>query len=241
MSFDLLAPHYRWIEFVSAGDELQRHRTTFLGQIPGPRHALIAGEGNGRFLAEFRRQFPAAKITCVDASARMLALAKKRLARNGSDTSQIEFVRADVLNWQPPATEFDLVVTHFFLDCFHPEQIQMLVQKLSAAAGRDAHWLLADFQIPPAGLRRQRARLILWLLYRFFRATTRLPAGELADPGSFLKTAGFQLHRRHIGNWGLLRSDWWQRRAGKAPGASAPNNDAHSGAGKLSKESPAKI
>src|SRR5439155_22241467 len=34
MSFDTLAPHYRWMEFILAGKKLQRCRTAFLDEIP---------------------------------------------------------------------------------------------------------------------------------------------------------------------------------------------------------------
>src|SRR5690349_9347963 len=72
MSFDVLAPHYRWMEFVLAGEKLQRCRTAFLDSTGGAKNILILGEGNGRFLLECRRKFPDGQITCVDASARML-------------------------------------------------------------------------------------------------------------------------------------------------------------------------
>ena len=53
MSFDHLAPHYRWMEWLLAGSKPQRCRTTFLDTLPTARHALLLGEGNGRFLREF--------------------------------------------------------------------------------------------------------------------------------------------------------------------------------------------
>jgi SAM-dependent methyltransferase len=211
MSFDVLAPHYRWMEFLLAGDKLQHGRTAFLGRIIAAKKVLILGEGNGRFLVECRRKFPDAKITCVDASARMLSLARQRLAGQGNPPERIEFIRADALAWMPSEGDFDLIVTHFFLDCFRHEQLETLIAKLAPAAAPCAHWLLADFQTADAGLRRHRSRLILWGMYRFFRLVTRLPATELTVPDTFLQQNGFKLHEREVYDWGLLRSDWWQR------------------------------
>jgi len=213
MSFDVLAPHYRWMEWVSAGDLLQRCRTAHLARVPTAQSILILGEGNGRFLLECRRQFPRAAITVVDASARMLELARKRLARQGVKTEGIEFIRADAHTWMPPAGNFDLIVTHFFLDCFRPDQLEELVSKLARAAAPNAHWLLADFQAAPAGWRRQRSRAILWLMYRFFIAMTRLPARSLTPPDNLLEKNGFRLRAREIYDWELLHSDCWQLRA----------------------------
>ena len=71
MSFDFIAPHYRWLESIAFANTLQRARINFIDQIPAPLHVLIAGEGDGRFLREFMRKFPKALVDCVDASARM--------------------------------------------------------------------------------------------------------------------------------------------------------------------------
>jgi SAM-dependent methyltransferase len=211
MNFDPIAPHYRWIELLGAGGTLQRCRTAFLQQIPAPKNVLILGEGNGRFLTGLRRQFAGAAVTCVDSSARMLDLARARLVRHQLHTGNIRFIHADALAWPPPHKEFDLIATHFFLDCFRMDQVAALVEKLGAAATSDALWLLSDFQIPARGLRRCRARLILWMLYAFFRATARLPARKLVCPDHFLKEAGFTLAHRRLYEWDLLRADWWGR------------------------------
>jgi len=37
MSFDVLAPHYRWMELVCAGDLLQRCRMAHLARVPTAR------------------------------------------------------------------------------------------------------------------------------------------------------------------------------------------------------------
>src|SRR5262249_20230088 len=161
---------------VLAGEKLQRCRTAFLSEVQSAANVLILGEGNGRFLLECRRMLPTARITCVDASARMLGLARSRVEHSGFSADRIEFIRADALAWTPTSSDFDLIVTHFFLDCFRSEQIEKLVHRLSQAATQQASWLLADFHVPPAGLPRYRAQIIHWLMYAFFRMTARLPA-----------------------------------------------------------------
>ena len=75
MSFDRLAPHYRWMECVLAGSKLQRCRTAFIDNVSVARRALLLGEGNGRFLVELFRARPDIHVTCVDASSAMLARA----------------------------------------------------------------------------------------------------------------------------------------------------------------------
>lgn len=213
MSFDALAPHYRWMEVVLAGNKLQRCRTAFLDPVIRADEILILGEGNGRFLAECRRRIPSAQITVVDASARMLTEARRRLSRAGLDDGNLEFVHADALKWTPAESRFDLIVTHFFLDCFSPAQLERVVGALSRAARREATWLLADFQVPARGIRRYRARMIHALMYVFFRTVTGLSARAVTPPDETFHRHGFRLEERRTSEWGLLHSDLWRRNA----------------------------
>jgi|SRR5882672_11051965 len=211
MSFDLLAPHYRWLEWLLAGKKLQRCRTAFVHAIPKPRRVLMLGEGNGRCLVELLRAYPEARFTCVDASRRMLDRAQARVRAHGLETERIEFIHADVSGWRQPAVKFDLLVTHFFLDCFRPDQLAQMVPRLAAAATPDARWLLADFREPASGIAKWRARGILRAMYFFFQRVTGLPASRLTPPDAFLQQSGFVLRERSFFEWGLLHSDLWQR------------------------------
>lgn len=207
--FDRLAPHYRWMERVLAGSKLQHCRIAFLDTIPAPRRVLLLGEGNGRFLVELVRAHPRASFMCVDGSVRMLDCARAQLQACGLNGDAVQFIHADVLNWSPPAEQFDLIVSHFFLDCFRRDQLEKIVPVIGALATREARWLLADFREPPKGWMKWRARLILGLMYLFFRRVTRLPAGSLTPPDGLLMASGFVLRERRLFDWGLLHSDLW--------------------------------
>jgi ubiquinone/menaquinone biosynthesis C-methylase UbiE len=208
MSFDRLAPHYRWMEWLLAGGKLQRCRTTFLDTLPTARHALLLGEGNGRFLREFLLKQPGARVTCIDASPCMLKEARRRVRAD----ERVTFVCCDVTEWEPPKGEFDVVVSNFFLDCFRPEQIGLIAEKISAALTDDARWLIADFCERRSGWRKWRARVILQAMYWFFRRATALPTGRLTVPDTILARHGFELQARRTFEWGLLQSDLWVRR-----------------------------
>lgn len=208
MSFDRLAPHYRWMEWLLAGDKLQRCRTTFLDTLPPARHALLLGEGNGRFLREFLLKQPTARVTCVDASASMLNQARQRAHGHRGAT----FVCRDVTEWTSPQREFDLVVSNFFLDCFRADQLEAIVEKVAHAATDSAPWLIADFSEPCRGWRKWRARVILKTMYWFFRHTADLPAKELTAPDAVMARHGFEMRARQTFEWGLLHSDLWVRR-----------------------------
>src|SRR3569832_13314 len=100
MCFDLLAPHYRWMEWLLAGEKLQRCRTAYLDRLPRPARTLLLGEGHGRFIVEFLRQFPGARVTCVDASLEMIAQTQRRLKTSGANARNVQFIAANILEWQ---------------------------------------------------------------------------------------------------------------------------------------------
>ncbi len=206
VNFDRLAPFYQAMEGLTAGGKLQRCRLAFLAEIPVPRNVLLAGEGHGRFLPECVKRFPEARIVVVDSSSRMLEIARRKVT-----SERVEFVRADLLEWDGPPGRFDLIVTNFFLDCFPPDELATVVGKLGELAAPETDWLLADFEIAPAGPARWRSRLIVATLYRFFGIVTGLQAGALVPPERDLKKSGFSLHRRQTHEWGLLKSEWWRR------------------------------
>ena len=209
--FDVLAPHYDWMEAILAGRKLERCRNAWLGHLPTVRNVLLVGEGHGKFLAEMLRRNPEAEITCVDASERMLEVSRRRLERLQLTPGRVTFVCSDVLKVELPASVFDLVATNFFLDCLTAEQLDVATRKLSESLKPGGHWLVADFQIPAAGWERWRARGIHWLMYRFFRAVTRLPAGEIHPPAPFLRRSGMRCEERREFDWGLLYSELWRK------------------------------
>jgi SAM-dependent methyltransferase len=211
MSFDTLAPFYRGLEAVTAGGILQRCRTAFLAEAAGCQQALLLGEGPGRFLAELLRSNRHVEVVCVEQSRRMIQEARRAVERHGLDEARVTFVEKDALAWQPPSAVFDLVATHFFLDCFRRDELEGLVARLATSATAGARWLLADFRLPERGWQRWRARTVLALLYGFFRCVTGLSASQLTPPDGFLEAAGFRLARRRMANFGLAHSDLWLR------------------------------
>jgi trans-aconitate methyltransferase len=211
MNFDRLAAHYHWMEKLFAGGLMQRCRTTFLARTKNCRRALLVGEGTGKFLVELLRFNPQIQIICVEHCEGMIEQTRERLAAEKLDGARVQFKQMDALDWTPPLEKFDLVVTNFFLDCFRAEQLQKLVPLLAASTTADAVWLLADFRVPESGWRRWRAKIMLAMLYAFFKLTTALSANRLTPPDKFLTNAGFRLVDRRLASFGFAHSDFWQR------------------------------
>lgn len=207
MSFDLVAPHYRWLETIAFGNALQHARTHLIDKIERPKRALILGEGNGRFLCQLLRVYPTLEVDCVDASNTMLQLTRRRVHRTFPESlPHVHFYCEDILKWSPQKS-YDLLVTHFFLDCFPPNEVSLIVQKLANAAKPGAAWLIADFTIPQQRFARARARLLLRLMYTFFRAAAGISARELVDATPYLNGSGFSRVSGKLSRASLVRSD----------------------------------
>jgi ubiquinone/menaquinone biosynthesis C-methylase UbiE len=211
VSFDRIACSYQLLETIAFGNALQRARTYWIDKIPTPNHALIVGEGNGRFLCELVRRHPKIDIDCVDTSQRMLELARARLLRTHPESpKRIRFLQQDILTWSLPNL-YDLVVTHFFLDCFPREEVEQIVQKLGQSATPEAVWLIADFTIPSKRFARTHARLWLRGMYSFFQITAGITAKELVDPAPCLREKGFVCASSRLFRAGMLKSDLYRR------------------------------
>ena len=197
MNCDRIARAYRWIEYLVYGGELERRRFQFLAEVAGARRALLLGDGDGRFLARFR-SVSNASIDCIDSSARMLDLARAR-----AGTECISYLHADALTAPLPPSTYDLIVTHFFLDCFNAHELPCLIDRIQAAARPEALWLISEFRQPAW------ARPLLAAMYLFFRLAASLENNRLVDHRPLLAQRGFRLLREHTSRAGLLVTELW--------------------------------
>ena len=209
MNCDPLAPWYRWLEYAGFGRALERRRLAFLDTMSTARRVLVLGDGDGRFLAAFLRANPHAEVDAVDNSAAMLARARQRVS--DADLLRIRFHHADALEWRPPAAGYDLIVTHFFLDCLTDGELRPLATRLAACATPDARWIVSEFRQPARGLAAWHAHLWITGLYAFFGLVTGLRVRRLPDHAAALAAAGFRPERETLARFGLLTSQCWRR------------------------------
>jgi ubiquinone/menaquinone biosynthesis C-methylase UbiE len=203
--FDHLARLYFWMEYLSFGPYLQRCRCLRLPQINHRKRALVYGDGDGRFLKELARVAAALQITAVDASEAMLRRA--RLTAYAS----VQWEHADARQWEPPRNRFDLIVSHFFLDCFDEEEIAGIVSRVNAVAADDAVWVVSEFAIPGGPFSGRAGRLIVGALYLAFGWMTGLTVRQLPNYAGVLRRAGWQRDDRRQLLRGLVVSEVWRR------------------------------
>jgi SAM-dependent methyltransferase len=205
---DFIARWYRWFEYFGFGRALERRRCAFLSDVADSQRVLVLGDGDGRFLEQFAKPSksdqkpttnPRFLIDYVDLSGKMLELARRR-----AGTDCVTYHHADALTIPLPAAHYDLIVSHFFLDCLSEDQAKSLVDKIGAAVRPNARWLISEFREPAWW-----ARAAVGGLYVFFRITTGLRTKRLIDHHALLTRGGFVLLKEETARFGLLASELW--------------------------------
>ena len=207
VNFDRVARPYRWLEYLSFGPWLARCRSAQLAHLTNARHALLLGDGDGRFLARLMAANPNVTADVVDSSRSMLMLLELRLRRSGDD-QRICLHHADALTWSPTGA-YDLIVSHFFLDCFFPHQLEQLFDSVLPHALPGARWVISEFAVPRNPFPAYFARGIIRWLYRAFGWTTGLRVRALPDYAAPLLRRGLILSEDQRYLAGLLCSQVW--------------------------------
>lgn len=205
-NFNRLARLYSWMEWVSFGPYLMRCRCAFLNECLRPRKALVLGDGDGRFTARILSENPAIRIDAVDASPAMLRSLSRRARPH---TARVRTFQADARCFRPANPPYDLIVSHFFLDCLSTEEVKLMATILRDAVSPDCLWIVSEFAIPSNWFGRLVAAHVVWGLYSVFGWLTGLQVRSLPDHHSALSDAGFKLEKRRSCLSGLLISEVW--------------------------------
>jgi SAM-dependent methyltransferase len=212
-NFDLIARPYRYLEYLTLGRQLERCRLHYLPNLLQQKSALILGDGDGRFLAQLLAQNPHLQADAVDTSAAMLQLLRRNCeAAAPNALNRLETHQTSALTFPPPgipAKTYDLVVTHFFLDCLTQSDLEALIARIVPRLTPGALWLISDFRIP-SGFMRLPARLLVRALYLAFRILTNLRTTRLPDHATPLTQAGLTRISHHHRLSGLLTTELWQ-------------------------------
>jgi hypothetical protein len=204
-NFDHIARLYRWLEYLTLGPTLQRCRTHFIPALLQQHHALLFGDGDGRFLADLLHTNATLQAEAVDSSAAMLEL----LSRNcEASAPRLQTHQADARAFTPSG-RYDLIVTNFFLDCLSQQELDAFVLRIASSLSPKGLWLVSDFRIPGGALRLP-AQIFVRSLYFAFRILTSLRTTRLPNHHAPLNAAGLMLNTRHTSLCGILITELWQ-------------------------------
>jgi SAM-dependent methyltransferase len=205
MNCDGIARWYRFLEHLVFGRALERRRLEFMEAVADARSVLILGDGDGRFTAEFVRRNPVAVVESIDMSGRMVELAKRRVTAHARVQCRVGDARTAEL-----AGRYDLIVTHFFLDCLADAELAGLAARIAASCQPGARWLVSEFALPSAGLARLAAQALIRVMYFCFRVATGLRVTRLPNYAQALPAHGFRRATQREAAGGLLVSEVWE-------------------------------
>ena len=217
--FGRLASMYRWLEYLSFGPYLDRCRNLRLPEMTSARNALVYGDGDGRFLARLVSAAPQMTITAVDADSTMLRHAARRLPPQAHVTLR----QADALAYTPQG-HYDLIVSHFFVDCFSDAELISLLQRLPGAIDTSTVWVLSDFALPSGRVSSRVGRMVISALYTAFGMLTGLRTRSLPDHAAVMNAAGWLLEDQEHLLAGLLVSERWRYTGPAASGVQSQSD-----------------
>ncbi len=184
-NYDTIALFYDRLARLVYGEALIEAQVSHLKAIPARAHILIVGGGTGRILEEIAKVYSSGLcITYIDASAKMIALAKSRDTAGNKVTfiaSRIEAIEAYAL--------YDVVITPFVLDNFTDEQLPQIGASIDKQLKTNGTWLYCDFQ--NTNVFWQQA--LLKIMYFFFRLTCGIEASRLPAADAWFAQNGYQL------------------------------------------------
>lgn len=205
--FGRLVHVYRWMEWFSFGPFLWRCRCAFLAVLADQKTALVLGDGDGRFTARLLHENRHIHVDAVDASDAMLRELTRRAA---FDCERLQTSVADARTFFPSRRSYDLIATHFFLDCLTTVDVEELAARLRRCVEESAVWVVSEFAVPGGWFGRFIARPVIAALYLAFGWLTGLKIRRLPDYCGALQRAGWCLVSERKFLAGLLVSELWR-------------------------------
>jgi ubiquinone/menaquinone biosynthesis C-methylase UbiE len=206
---DPIARWYWLLETSIFGNQLKRTRERFLPAVSDAKYVLALGDGDGRALVSLLVMCPNAHVDYVDSSAKMLRIAQKRVEKycnKNTVETHVCFRQMDILNAALPDAHYDVIVSHFFLDCFSAADAEKVIAHVTQSTAPHARWIISEFSEETMW-----AKAVVRTLYLFFRMTTGLRTNALVEYRQVLKKSGFGLVQREPRLKGLLVSELWQK------------------------------
>lgn len=181
--FNAIAPIYDWLAKLVFRKSIQASQKTFLNEIKDCSTILILGGGTGWLLKELLSVNRAGRIYYIDASSKMIELAKIAVTND----PRVNFTHGTE-DSIPETVKFDAIVTNFYLDVFTNTTLETTVKKINQAALSECYWIATDFT-PGVNWRQ---RMQLKLMYGFFKMFCKIESQQLPDWQQAIRKAGFK-------------------------------------------------
>ncbi len=190
--FDIIAKYYNILEILAFGRNLLNTRLYLLSKNKSQYKILIIGEGTGSFLKYLVNCYPKSSITIIDSSNKMNKIIEK--FNQTSKDENITIFKQDYLKYIS-AFKYDLIYTNFFLDCFKSSDVLKIVTKIKLMLNESGEWNDVEFTKSQKSnfLNHSYNKLILNILYKFFRFICKIEASSIEDVDFNYQNLGFVL------------------------------------------------
>jgi len=170
-NYNRIASFYDLLVKIIYGNKLYNAKKHFLPAIKNGSHVLMIGGGTGDVLNELLQK-PSITVDFIEPSSGMIRQAEKKLPPEYN--SRVHFIRGTVESI-PPGTVYDTVITSFVFDLFKEHDALAFGKTIYPYLKKGGTWLLTDF----FKTKNMFQRFILWLMYRFFKITTKIGANDV--------------------------------------------------------------
>lgn len=168
--FDRLAPIYTRLSQIFFGKSLERAQAHLLDVIKTNDRVLILGGGSGDLLKQLLKNKPQISVDYIDISEKMIGLARER----NQNPTTVNFIIGTEQNI--PTGTYSIIITNFYLDLFSDNTLPHVIHKIKVHTNPGTQWLVTDFVS-----KKNWHKIMLWVMYRFFRITTGIEARSLPD------------------------------------------------------------
>ena len=199
--FDRIAPYYEGLKRLVFGKAIHEAEICFLDFIKPGSNVLIWGGGSGEMLRVLLNIKYDCKVWYVEASETMIELATKSA---GAHASRVVFVHGTQRS-APRDFKFDAVITNFFLDLFPEEKIAGICDMHTKVLAPDGMWIITEF----VDRRRWWQRLLLSVMYRFFRTACTIEADRLPAWEQIVGAHGFNEKHVRIFYGAFIKASLW--------------------------------
>lgn len=186
-NYNSIASFYDRLAKMIFGNAIKNAQKFLIQAIRPGSTVLIIGGGSGWILEEITKiRSKGIKITYVELSEKMIALSRKR----DTGTNEVFFLNEsiqDVILDQ----EFEYVITPFVIDNFSAATAAIVFQKINDLLLPRGIWMFADFQI--SGKNTLWQRMVLKIMYIFFKAICNIEASQLPDTATLFKKHKYEI------------------------------------------------
>ncbi|MBT1685413.1 class I SAM-dependent methyltransferase [Dawidia soli] len=194
--FNHIASVYDTLASLVFGKNLTQSQHHFLHVIPESATVLIVGGGSGELLQTLLREKPHCRVVYVDASEKMIGLARQRV----QNSPRVTFL-CGTEEVQMPLRAFTVIITNFYLDLFTQQSLCRITARLRSLLAPEGLWLVTDFVRP----KRRWQKLLLKTMYLFFRIVSNIEASNISDWEEMVRSTGLFCQAKELFYKGMIQ------------------------------------